>query len=192
MTLRSRIERTVAVQSAAFRWDFRLYNTGGFAYDHDACVGGTIGGYIHICIPAAMMMEMARTHNSMAVKRGYLIFFIIFFLFLFLFMPHDRSFIRYFCLYRYRHCMVCRIDVLPYIRAFMRKLGLPKQDKRGTGAMSCGDEALAKLAEKEPMVRPIASRIAEYRSCETIAANALKTGLFRRHRQDERFADEPQ
>jgi hypothetical protein len=86
MTLRSRIERTTAVQSAAFRWDFRLYNTGGFAYDHDACVGGTIGGYIHICIPAAMMMEMARTHNSMAVKRGYLIIFIIFFLF----MPYDR------------------------------------------------------------------------------------------------------
>jgi hypothetical protein len=134
-----------------------------------------------------MMLELARTHNSMAVKRGYLIFIIFF-----LFMPHDRSFIRYFCLYRYRHCMVCRIDVLPYIRAFMRKLGLPKQDKRGTGAMSCGDEALAKLAEKEPMVRPIASRVAEYRSCETIAANALKTGPFRRHRQDERFADEPQ
>jgi len=90
MTLRSRIERTVAVQSAAFRWDFRLYNTGGFAYDHDACVGGTIGGYIHICIPAAMMMEMARTHNSMAVKRGYLIFFII----MIFLMHHDRNFIR--------------------------------------------------------------------------------------------------
>jgi hypothetical protein len=62
-----------------------------------------------------MMMEMARTHNSMAVKRGYLIFIIFLLL-----MPHDRNFIRCFCLYRYRHCMVCRIDVLPHIRAFMR------------------------------------------------------------------------
>src|ERR1700688_4762019 len=88
--------------------------------------------------------------------------------------------------------MVCRIDVLPYIRAFMRKLGLPKQDMRGTGAVSYGDEALAERAEKEPVVRPVASRIAEYRSCETIAANALKMRPFRRHRQDERFADEPQ
>jgi hypothetical protein len=44
----------------------------------------------HICIPAAMMREMARTHNSMVVKRGYLIFIIIIFL-----MPHDRNFIRY-------------------------------------------------------------------------------------------------
>jgi hypothetical protein len=35
-----------------------------------------------------MMMEMARTHNSMAVKRGYLMFIIIL-------MPHDRNFIRY-------------------------------------------------------------------------------------------------
>jgi len=37
-----------------------------------------------------MMMEMARTHNSMAVKRGYLIFFII----MIFLMHHDRNFIR--------------------------------------------------------------------------------------------------
>jgi hypothetical protein len=37
-----------------------------------------------------MMMEMARTHNSMAVKRGYLIFIIIIMIFL---MHHDRNFI---------------------------------------------------------------------------------------------------
>jgi hypothetical protein len=59
------------------------------------------------------MMEMARTHNSMAVKRGYLIFIIIILL-----MPHDRVLV----LYRYRHRVVCLIDVLPYIRAFMWKL----------------------------------------------------------------------
>jgi hypothetical protein len=36
-----------------------------------------------------MIMEMARTHNSMAVKRGYLIFFII----MIFLMHHDRNFI---------------------------------------------------------------------------------------------------
>ncbi|MDB5754570.1 MAG: hypothetical protein JWR56_998 [Massilia sp.] len=36
-----------------------------------------------------MMIEMARTHNSMAVKRGYLIFFII----MIFLMHHDRNFI---------------------------------------------------------------------------------------------------
>ena len=46
-----------------------------------------------------MMMEMTRTHNSMAVKRGYLIFIII----MVFLMHHDRNFIRYFRLYRYHH-----------------------------------------------------------------------------------------
>jgi hypothetical protein len=59
----------------------------------------TIAGSTQICIPAAMMMEMTRTHNSMAVKRGYLIFIII----MVFLMHHDRNFIRYFCLYRYHH-----------------------------------------------------------------------------------------
>ena len=43
----------------------------------------------HICMPAAMMMEMVRIHNSMTVKRGYLKFIIIFL------MLHDRNFIKY-------------------------------------------------------------------------------------------------
>jgi hypothetical protein len=91
-----------------------------------------------------MMMEMARTHNSMPVNRGYRIFFIIIFL-----MPRDRNFVRYFCLYRDRRCMVCRIDVLLYIRGLYTKLGLPKQVGGGTGAVSCGDEALAERADVE-------------------------------------------
>jgi hypothetical protein len=33
--------------------------------------------------------------------------------------------------------MVCRIDVLPNIKGFCAELGLPKQAKRGTGAVSC-------------------------------------------------------
>jgi hypothetical protein len=61
-----------------------------------------------------MMMEMVRTHNSTAVKRGYLMFIIIFL------MPHDRNFHQ--VLIRYRHRVVCHINVLPYIRDFMQNL----------------------------------------------------------------------
>jgi hypothetical protein len=82
-------------------------------------------------------MEMVRTHNWMAVKRGYLMFFIIL-------MPHDRNFIRY--LSSTRHRVVCRIDVLPYIGAFMRNAvflsrpstGLVQQDERFTDDLSGG------------------------------------------------------
>jgi uracil-DNA glycosylase len=67
-------------------------------------------------------------------------------------------------------------------RFFYEELGLPKQLKRGTGkgtfAVSCDDEALSNLAAKEPLVRPIVERIAAYRSCQTIASNALKTGAL--------------
>jgi hypothetical protein len=61
--------------------------------------------YTDICIPAATMMEMVRTHNSMAVKRGYLIFIIMIFL-----MCHDENFISSPSS-EFHHCMVCRVDV---------------------------------------------------------------------------------
>ena len=61
--------------------------------------------YTDICIPAATMMEMVRTHNSMAVKRGYLIFIIMIFL-----MFLDENFIST-PPSDFHHCMVCRVDV---------------------------------------------------------------------------------
>jgi DNA polymerase I-like protein with 3'-5' exonuclease and polymerase domains len=61
---------------------------------------------------------------------------------------------------------------------FYEELGLPPIIKRGTKTVSCDDEALDKIAAKEIIVRPIVSRIKEFRSCETLASNALKaTGI---------------
>jgi uracil-DNA glycosylase len=61
---------------------------------------------------------------------------------------------------------------------FYGEMGLPKQTKRGTGSVSCDDEALSKLAAKEPLVRPIVRNIQEYRSCATLLSNALKPGTL--------------
>lgn len=57
---------------------------------------------------------------------------------------------------------------------FYEEIGLAPVIKRGTKKVSCDDEALDKLAAKEPIVRPIVTRIQEFRSCETLASNALK------------------
>jgi len=57
---------------------------------------------------------------------------------------------------------------------FYEEVGLAPVIKRGTKKVSCDDEALDKLASKEPIVRPIVTRIKEFRSCETLASNALK------------------
>lgn len=61
---------------------------------------------------------------------------------------------------------------------FYEEMGLPKIIKRGTKTPTCDDEALQKLGEREILVRPITQRIAEYRSCETLASNALKASAI--------------
>ena len=61
---------------------------------------------------------------------------------------------------------------------FYEEMGLPKQIKRGTGKVSCDDEALNTLARKEPLVAPVVSRIQESRSCLTLCSNALKAGAL--------------
>lgn len=61
---------------------------------------------------------------------------------------------------------------------FYEEMGLPRQFTRGkVKAVTCNDEALSALAKREPLVRPITTRIAEYRSCETLLSNALKPAL---------------
>lgn len=63
-------------------------------------------------------------------------------------------------------------------RFFYEEMGLPHQFTRGkTKSVTCNDEALAKLAKKEPLVAPICRAIAEIRSCETLLSNALKPAL---------------
>jgi DNA polymerase I-like protein with 3'-5' exonuclease and polymerase domains len=61
---------------------------------------------------------------------------------------------------------------------FYEEMGLAPQRKRKTKALSCDDEALEKLAAKEILVRPIVTRIKEFRSCETLASNALKANAI--------------
>lgn len=61
---------------------------------------------------------------------------------------------------------------------FYEEMGLPKVIKRGTKTVSCDEEALDKLAAKEIFIRPIVARIKEYRSCETLASNALKANAI--------------
>ena len=45
-----------------------------------------------------------------------------------------------------------------------RQFNLPKQYSRSSGGVTCDDEALNKLAAKEPLFRPIATAILELRS----------------------------
>lgn len=58
---------------------------------------------------------------------------------------------------------------------FYTQMGLPVQRSRATKGITCDDEALATLAKKEPIIAPIVQRIAEYRSCSTVKANALRS-----------------
>lgn len=61
---------------------------------------------------------------------------------------------------------------------FYLKMGCKEQKKRGTQALSCDDEALEKIAQREPIYRPLTKRIADYRSCSTLLSNALKPGTI--------------
>lgn len=58
---------------------------------------------------------------------------------------------------------------------FYTTLGLPKILNRKTKSPSCDDAALDTLAAKNPYLRPLVALIKEFRSCETVAANALKS-----------------
>lgn len=63
-------------------------------------------------------------------------------------------------------------------RFFYEEMGLPRQFTRGkTKAITCNDEALAKLAKKEPIVKPICVAIQEIRSCAQLLSNALKPAV---------------
>lgn len=61
---------------------------------------------------------------------------------------------------------------------FYEELGLPLQKKRGTTSPSCDDAALDTFRAKVPYLRPLVDCIKEFRSCETVAANALKAGAI--------------
>lgn len=63
-------------------------------------------------------------------------------------------------------------------RFFYAEMGCPKQYSRGKEKhVTCNDEALAVLGKREPIVRPITSRISQYRSCKTLVSNALKGAI---------------
>jgi len=61
---------------------------------------------------------------------------------------------------------------------FYEELGLPVQKKRGSIGPSCDDAALDTFRAKVPYLRPLVDAIKEFRSCETVAANALKAGAI--------------
>ena len=45
-----------------------------------------------------------------------------------------------------------------------RQLNLPKQYSRTSGGLTCDDEAINKLMEKEPLFRPIGTAVLQLRS----------------------------
>jgi uracil-DNA glycosylase len=61
---------------------------------------------------------------------------------------------------------------------FYDEMGCAAIRNRKTKSLSCDDEALEKIAQRESIVRPIVDRIKEYRSCETLASNALKASAI--------------
>ena len=61
---------------------------------------------------------------------------------------------------------------------FYEELGLPAQKKRGSIGPSCDDAALDTFRAKVPYLRPLVDAIKQFRSCETVAANALKAGAI--------------
>jgi uracil-DNA glycosylase len=61
---------------------------------------------------------------------------------------------------------------------FYEEMGVAPIRNRKTKALSCDDEALYKIAGKEPILFPVVRRIKEFRSCETLASNALKANAI--------------
>lgn len=57
---------------------------------------------------------------------------------------------------------------------FYEELGLPVQKDRKTKSPTANDAALDTFHLKVPYLRPLIEAIKEYRSCETVASNALK------------------
>ena len=67
-------------------------------------------------------------------------------------------------------------------RLFYDDLNLPVQRNRRTGQPSLDDEALGKLAAKEPLIRPIVRRISEYRSLGVFLSTFVNAPLDLDHR----------
>lgn len=63
-------------------------------------------------------------------------------------------------------------------RFFYEEIGCAPVRNRKTKAPSCDDEALDTIAKREPLVAPIVYKVKEYRSCETLASNALKASAI--------------
>lgn len=61
---------------------------------------------------------------------------------------------------------------------FYDEMGCAPIRNRKTKSLSCDDEALQKIAEREAHLRPIVERIAAFRSCETLSSNALKASAI--------------
>lgn len=61
---------------------------------------------------------------------------------------------------------------------FYDEMGATPIRNRKTQTLSCDDEALEKLATKDVIFRPVVDRIKEFRSCETLASNALKASAI--------------
>jgi uracil-DNA glycosylase len=61
---------------------------------------------------------------------------------------------------------------------FYEEMGCAPVRNRKTKTLSCDDEALDTIAKKESLMAPIVARIKEYRSCETLASNALKASAI--------------
>jgi len=61
---------------------------------------------------------------------------------------------------------------------FYDEMGATAIRNRKTKALCCDDEALDKIGQREILLRPITDRIKAYRSCETIASNALKASAI--------------
>ena len=66
---------------------------------------------------------------------------------------------------------------------FYVELGMKPIINRSTGSISCDDEALHKLAEKEPILKPLVNRIAEYRSLGVFSSTFVNARLS----QDQRI-----
>ncbi len=62
-------------------------------------------------------------------------------------------------------------------KLFYEDLRLPKQIKRSTGNPTLDDEALTKLGNKEPLVRPLLKAIAEYRSIGVFLSTFVQAPL---------------
>lgn len=61
---------------------------------------------------------------------------------------------------------------------FYEEMGCTAIRNRKTKALSCDDEALGKIADRHRFLAPLVKDILEFRSCETLAANALKASAI--------------